>query len=259
MKSTIKYKLTSVSLAVALSLPAASVWAKTFDPNLRDIVTASHSDTLHQVIITFDQAGAPNSEQLNFLSKLGVNGVSLSQLPIVGALATSAQIETIYARDDVLSVWNNEALDYENDGATKLTGVQELRGDQSLRSNGIPYSGRGIGVVVNDSGVDGTHSDLIFPEHVVQNVLAQTNLQSFSDLLPITYRENVANTDIAGGHGTHVAGTVGGNGAMSNGLHAGVAPGADLIGYGSGAALFILDTLGALIMPLLTSSITTFE
>ncbi|WP_234996225.1 S8 family serine peptidase [Pseudidiomarina planktonica] len=199
---------------------------------------------MHQVIITFDQAGAPTSEQLTFLSKLGVNGVSLSQLPIVGALANSAQIETIYARDDVLSVWNNEALEYENDGATKLTGVQELRGDQDLRKNGIPYSGRGIGVVVNDSGVDGTHSDLIFPEHVVQNVLAQTNLQSFSDLLPITYRENVANTDIGGGHGTHVAGTVGGNGAMSNGLHAGVAPGADIIGYGSGAALFILDTLG---------------
>ena len=52
------------------------------------------------------------------------------------------------------------------------------------------------------------------------------------------------NTDILGGHGTHVAGTVGGNGAMSSGLHAGVAPGADIIGYGSGAALFILDTLG---------------
>lgn len=31
---------------------------------------------------------------------------------------------------------------------------------------------------------------------------------------------------------------------MSSGKHAGVAPGADIIGYGSGAALFILDTLG---------------
>lgn len=244
MKAKLKSKLTFLSLAVTLTLPTASIWAKTFDPNLQDIVAASDNGTLHQVIISFDQTGAPNSGQLAFLEQLGVSGVSLNKLPIVGALATSDQINAIYERADVVSVWNNAALDYENNGGTEITGVQELRGDQSLRKNGIPYSGRGIGVVVNDSGVDGTHSDLIFPEHVVQNVLAQTNLQSFSDLLPITYRENIANTDIAGGHGTHVAGTVGGNGAMSNGLYAGVAPGADIIGYGSGAGLFILDTLG---------------
>ncbi|KFZ30137.1 peptidase S8 [Pseudidiomarina salinarum] len=244
MKPKITHKLTSVSLAIALSLPAASLWAKTFDPNLQDLIAASDSETLHQVIITFDQTGSPSTSQLNFLSSLGIHGVSLNQLPMVGALATPSQIEAIYARDDVVSVWNNETLSYENNGATELTGVQQLRADQNLRKNGIPYSGRGIGVVVNDSGVDGTHSDLMYPQHVVQNVLAQTNLRSFSDLLPITYQENVANTDIGGGHGTHVAGTIGGNGAMSSGLHAGVAPGADIIGYGSGAGLFILDTLG---------------
>lgn len=55
---------------------------------------------------------------------------------------------------------------------------------------------------------------------------------------------NVENTDATGGHGTHVAGIAGGTGALSNGKYEGVAPGAPLVGYGSGAALFILDALG---------------
>jgi serine protease AprX len=79
----------------------------------------------------------------------------------------------------------------------------------------------------------------------VQNVEAAANLNAFEPtLLPITYVENVPNTDSTGGHGTHVAGIVGGTGALSNGKHEGVAPGANLIGYGSGAGLFLLDTLG---------------
>jgi hypothetical protein len=39
----------------------------------------------------------------------------------------------------------------------------------------------------------------------------------------------VASTDTAG-HGTHVAGTVGGLGVMSSGKYAGVAPGVDIVG-----------------------------
>ncbi|MFA3793147.1 S8 family serine peptidase [Aliiglaciecola sp. SL4] len=234
-----------LSLAVAIALPASYISAKTFDPDLALNIAQSDALELHQVIVTFNSTGGPSVDQLSALEALGVTtGVSLQRLPIAGVLATKQQIDAIYARDDVVSVWNNDQLTLENYESTQITGVQDLRADQSLRNNGIPYSGRGIGVVINDSGVDGLHSDLMFPSHVKQNVLAQTNLHSFSDLLPITYQEDTPNTDIGGGHGTHVAGTVGGNGAMSSGKHAGVAPGADIIGYGSGAALFILDTLG---------------
>ncbi len=242
MKTT--RKLSALSLALAFTLGASGTLAKTFDPDLKAIIAATDAADLHQVIITFEQDEAPSASQMEALERLGINGIAMQRLPMVGALATAAQIEAIYQRDDVRSVWHNDPLVLDNGDATELTGVKDLRADTSLRSNGTPYSGRGIGVVVNDSGVDGTHGDLLYPQHVVQNVLAQVNLNSVSGVAPISYQENVANTDIAGGHGTHVAGTIAGTGAMSKGEHTGVAPGADIIGYGSGAGLFILDTLG---------------
>jgi serine protease AprX len=239
-----KTKLTLLSLSLALGMSASSLHAKTLDPVLINNMQQASADTLHQVIISFDRKGAPDTSQLNMLSAMGISGVSLRNLPMVGALATADQIQQIYSRSDVLSVWYNAPLSLENNESTAITGVQQLRADQNLRSAGVPFSGRGIGVVVNDSGVDGSHADIRFPNHTVQNVLAQTNLNSFSGILPITYQENVENTDIAGGHGSHVAGIISANGAQSSGKYAGVAPGAKIIGYGSGAGLFILDTLG---------------
>src|SRR3546814_5666560 len=58
------------------------------------------------------------------------------------------------------------------------------------------------------------------------------------------WSSDVCSSDL--GHGTHCAGTIGGTGAKSNGLYRGVAPGADLVGYGSGAVLLILDAVGGL-------------
>jgi serine protease AprX len=56
--------------------------------------------------------------------------------------------------------------------------------------------------------------------------------------------ENIPDTDLNVGHGTHCAGIAGGSGQDSSGLYSGVAPGAKLIGTGSGAALFVLNALG---------------
>lgn len=218
-------KKSIIAAAVSVALPTSMVSAKTFHETLANNLAQAPLE-LHQVIVTFDNEGPATESQLNAIHALGITGgVSMRSLPVVGVLATKAQVEALYQREDVISVWNNDPLVLENHESTQITGVQKLRADRDIRLNGVPVSGKGIGVVVNDSGVDGTHGDLEFPNHVVQNVLAQVNLASFSGILPITYQEDVSNTDILGGHGTHVAGTVGGNGAQSSGLHAGVAPG----------------------------------
>ncbi|MFC7667476.1 S8 family peptidase [Hymenobacter humi] len=174
-------------------------------------------------------------------------GLTLRQLPIAGVLATNAQIAQLAADPTVLSVYLNRPLQLDNDAATALTGAQRVRLNPTFtqRNGGLPVAGNGIGLVVNDSGIDGTHPDLKLGANLKQNVLGTTNLNAQDAMLPITYLENVPNTDQTGGHGTHVAGIAGGTGAASNGLYAGVAPGADLVGYGTGAGLFILDVIGA--------------
>ena len=238
-------KLKAGLLAAGLSFFSMGAAAKSMGPQIQSLLSDAAAQDTFEVIVTFEGNGSLNQDQLNVLESAGIiGGITMKSLPIIGIQASKSQIEELYASSEVRSVWHNSKLVLENEGSTQITGVDRLRDDQSMRNLGMPFSGRGIGVVVNDSGVDGTHSDIKYPNHVVQNVLAQTNLNSLSEFLPITYQEDTANTDIAGGHGSHVAGIVGGNGAMSKGKYQGVAPGAKIVGYGSGAGLFILDTLG---------------
>ncbi|TWT24902.1 S8 family serine peptidase [Planomicrobium sp. CPCC 101110] len=200
-----------------------------------------------EAIITFKDIEPEKKNQLLLLQNLGIaNGVVFQNLPFIGALLTKEQISKLSMEESIQSVYYNAPLQYENETSTAITGVDRVREDSEFQSanGGFPLTGKNIGVVINDSGVDGTHKDHELGRNLKQNVLASTNLNSTVGFVPITYLENVPNTDSSSGHGTHVAGIVGGTGAMSGGKYEGAAPGADLIGYGSGAAVAILDTIG---------------
>lgn len=227
------------------STDASLLGDTSIDPLLNDLLKTNTGSV--EVIVSFKGEGGPTDQHVNILQDLGINiGLTMNNLPIAAVLATKSQIEQLRQSDEVLSIYLNSKLEYFNAESTALTGVDKVRTDDGMRkaNGGFPVTGKGIGVVVNDSGVDGTHNDHKFGENLVQNVLGTSNLNAVSGLLPITYTENVINTDTNSGHGTHVAGTVGGTGAQSAGKHEGVAPGADLVGYGSGGALFILDGIG---------------
>ncbi|MEU6946486.1 S8 family serine peptidase [Streptomyces sp. NPDC046316] len=107
--------------------------------------------------------------------------------------------------------------------------------DRSVAMTGAPEAwrkgldGKGVKVAVLDTGYDPAHPDL------KNKVTAEQNF---------TWDESVADHN---GHGTHVASTVAGSGAASQGRYKGVAPGAELLvgkvldGGGSGYTSWILE------------------
>ncbi|MFA6987280.1 MAG: S8 family serine peptidase [Arenimonas sp.] len=199
------------------------------------------------VVVTYDHSGPINATELSTLKSLGITkGITMRSLPIAGVVATPAEIRALASQPDVLSIFPNRPLRYFNKEARQISGAERVVANQGDFGRAVPYSGKGVSVVVNDSGIDATHMDLEFGKHVVENVQGATNLAAQDSMLPITYVQGMHNTDTGSGHGTHCAGTIGGTGARSNGLYRGVAPGADLVGYGSGAVLLILDAVGGL-------------
>ena len=231
-------------LTLLLAGPAAAQPA-VLGGSLQDALAGAAPLEQIEVVVTYGQDGPLTAAQRDALQAVGVTGLFFESLPMAGALATPAQVREIAGLGGVQSVWLNEQLTYYNDNANAITGVNRLRADRSMRtSQGLPYSGKGVTVVVNDSGIDATHLDLEYGSKTVENAQGLTNLHALSDLAPVTYTEGMPNTDTNSGHGTHCAGTVAGTGARSGGLYEGAAPGADLVGYGSGGVLFILDGLG---------------
>ena len=217
------------------------------DPQLVSKLAAAAPVDELQIVVSYEQSGPVTAGQVAALQSLGITrGLTMRTLPIAGALATPAEIRALAQRDDVASIYFNAPLRYMNKEAREMSGAARAVQNPGDYNRAIPFSGAGVTVVVNDSGVDGTHDDIKFGEHLVQNTQGVTNLAAYDTMLPITYLEGVPNTDWGSGHGTHCAGTIGGTGAKSNGLYRGAAPGADLVGYGSGAVLLILDAVGGL-------------
>ena len=96
----------------------------------------------------------------------------------------------------------------------------------------LGYTGAGIGVAVIDSGITTWHDDLtnntskLYP-------YGNQRVAKFVDFVngrSLPYDDN--------GHGSHVAGTIAGNGYDSNGEKAGIAPGASIV------SLKVLDAQG---------------
>ncbi|MFH2078271.1 MAG: S8 family serine peptidase, partial [Pseudomonadota bacterium] len=246
-------KIRVSALAIGLLASGVALADAHLDPQLvQKLASALPTDEL-QVVVTYEQSGPVTATQVQALKALGIEkGVTMHTLPIAGALATPAEIAALRQRDDVVSIYYNAPLRFFNKEQREVSGAAQVVQNPGDFGKAIPYSGRGVTVMVNDSGIDATHEDLKLGENVVENVLAPQNILAelaaiaAPGIVPMTYLEGQPNSDLGSGHGTHVAGTIGGTGERSNGLYRGVAPGADMIGYGSGGVLLILDAVGGL-------------
>jgi serine protease AprX len=235
------------ALAVGMLASGLALADARIDPQLvAKMAKAGAADEL-QVVVSFKQSGPVTANQVLAMRTLGITrGITMRKLPIAGGLATKAEVAALAKRSDVASIYWNAPLRYYNLEAREISGAKRTTDNPGDFGRAIPFSGAGVSVEINDSGIDGTHDDLKYGSHVVQNTLGSTNLAAWDTMLPVTYVEGVPNTDISSGHGTHCAGIVGGSGARSGGKFRGVAPGAKLVGYGSGAVLLVLDAVGGL-------------
>jgi subtilisin family serine protease len=134
-----------------------------------------------------------------------------------------SQLKKLAKHPAVLSIHHDRPIHKHNGRTSATIGARSARLIYG-------YTGAGIGVAVLDSGVSGWHDDLtgrsVYPygnQRVVKFV-------DFVNGLPLPYDDN--------GHGTHVSGTILGNGYDSFGSQAGMAPGAHLI------SLKVLDANG---------------
>lgn len=244
-------RINRILLAAAVSaVVAASVQAATLSPALRTKLSGLADDvSFGMVVVAFNTDSGLNEGHLNVLRSVGVTGgQTFLRLGMVAQPMTAGQVRALSANSSVRSIWSNDRLQYYMHQARVLGGVARVQSEAAMtfRNGGMPVSGAGdFSVMVIDSGVDATHSDLQFGTKVVQNVqtpVAAGTLPGFTTNVSI---ENVPNTDQTVGHGTHCAGIIGGTGLRSGGLYTGVAPGAKLIGAGLGAGLFVINGLAA--------------
>lgn len=194
------------------------------DPTLVDALANAGDNELFEVIIVFnDLSIAPE------VSNLATDYLQMDALPMAGAIMTKQNIEKVAGYTQIYSVTLNQDLHY-----TLAESISYIKADQVWNN----YNQRGgnpdVTVAVIDSGIDGLHPDLPFGDKVIQNVKVTA--------LGVNV-EDVPTTDNTSGHGTHVAGIIGGTGAFSNGHYTGVAPEVGLIGLGAGEGINILTAV----------------
>ena len=253
------------AVALGVIFAAAAQAAPKVDPQLGARLAGAKATDLFGVLLTFRGQRVTDSQVAQVLA-LGVRGgYRMQSLPVVAVNATAAQVGQMAGWDSLRSIYLNAPVELYDHQSNPLIGTERLRNDIGVtrRNGGLPVSGRGVTVAINDTGVDGTHQDLTYnPTSPDSGKTVQNVLMNMSDkdgllvradalgnlvegILPPSYAENQPNSDTHGGHGTHVAGITAGTGVASGGLYAGVAPGAKVVGLGSGAGLFVVGQIAA--------------
>ena len=184
-------------------------------------------DGLEEVIVTFRRR-----EQVTLLERFDLPDgyYAFEVLPMAYTRASADQIQRLAQRQAVRRITPNYELEYFNDEARESTGAEAVAED-------FGYDGRNAHVAVVDTGIGAPH-----PDHRVNVV---NNYEQVNPLDRNTMWVDVGPVDTDGnGHGTHVSGTVAGDGSAAP-EYRGMAPRADLTVYSTGAALLILNALGA--------------
>ena len=235
-----------IAATASLTLVACEQNRQVAGPDQSMSATVTGSDAAIY-IVNFDETRTTEAAVTAGILNAGAGAVQFNNFSMVAALATPTQLAAISALPGLEGIYANKQLEY----YMLHESVPSIRAD-AVHVAGI--TGKGIGVAILDSGIDGLYNpDVAYPQYTIANVKVlynQNDLFTFGKDAPKPVRKgatlvtpNIPNSESSVGHGTHVAGIVGGRGTASNGYYTGVAPGANLIGIGTGDVLFIFFAL----------------
>lgn len=193
-------------------------------------------------VVRFDASEVSRGQLERRISSLGLQVKALRKLPFAGVSGDTAVLRRLRRLDGVVSVHANRSLSWElAESVPLLFGGAEPRAAAYAAGS----DGRGVNVAVVDTGTDGLHPDL--RNRVVRNVkvLGTDGIATTTTFRHYVECPTACTTDTTSGHGTHVSGTVAGDGRASDGFYTGIAPGADIVGLGTGDGASIFHALQA--------------
>ncbi|HEV8368410.1 MAG TPA: S8 family serine peptidase [Pyrinomonadaceae bacterium] len=215
---------------------------RSVDPELAITLNRLTDDSSVNAVIVYHHL--PSDSDLAQLMSLGfIGGTRFRALPMAIVTGTRAQIMAVSKLPAVRSIYGNRTLNLTSEPEVRgATGVDRAWLDREITAENlsVPVSGRNVTVAVLDTGIDGNHPDLA--GHVVKNIkLLDTLSLGVGFSYPLS--TSLSNTDLLYGHGSFVAGVIGGGGNASNGKYKGVAPNAKLVGLSAGdlTLLYVLE------------------
>ena len=197
-------------------------------------ILAAHTATdVTRGIATFE--AIPGAADVAALRQLGLAVQPMTRVPLAIVYGPVAAMQAAVTAGHALDIYPDEKVELFD------TTSSDAIGAATVRAAGL--TGKGVTVAVVDSGCDATHPDLA--DHVAHNVKLYSG--EYANIRPdgtstivVPYEMGpYQNSDIGGGHGTHVAGIVAADSTTDpTGKRLGVAPDAELVCYSIGEVLF---------------------
>jgi serine protease AprX len=231
LKNVSAIRIVYALVILALALPAlAPTPARWVDPAgkvhafLKDTAARNPGEVVRVIVQKSAQSDGPEEMTRDMggkvLSELSIINAFVAQMPSadIDKLASSSDVRWISPDAPVqeaskMSQQCGECIDTSN-----LISAYPQSVGATRVWNTAPYlQGQNVTVATIDSGVNADHRDLR-GSNGTSRVIAEVNVNSNSN-----------NTDDGYGHGTHVAGIIGGNGNASNGGYIGIAPKVNLV------------------------------